>query len=109
MTTAEANRAARKVYTYFGGAAAYRDAPVVLPATTYGVDAYVVSWEGGPDEWVAELDGTDSESTRVMMNDAAREFGVPYVATRRAPIEFAAGIAYEPYSSFAVILYKETL
>lgn len=66
-----------------------------------------ILWEDGPGEWAdrASMGGT-SEEERVLVAQAAEEFGVPYVKPADdEPVPLPAGVTVEPIYSFVLGIY----
>ncbi|GAC1533618.1 MAG: hypothetical protein NVS3B1_28010 [Marmoricola sp.] len=90
--------------------------PATMPEPKLSMDwggEVAILWEEGPDEWAMRATGGGtSETERIMIANAAKEFGYdPQAAVDRMkvdePITWPKGVYAEPYYSFVLCLYPE--
>lgn len=66
----------------------------------------VISWEDGPDDWAYQAtEGGSTETERVAMAQASKEFGVRLTASEPSAVAFPKTVEVEPYSSFELGVY----
>jgi hypothetical protein len=117
VTWAEAKQALKDINNYFNEKLPSDLAEIVGAERMYcsptlkwepELGTWEVWWEDGPPEWAYRFDGSSAEETRVLLKQAAVEFGKKYVPPKdREQLVLRNSLQYDALYSFAVFLYKE--